>query len=102
MKGIEKMSELIVKTDHKWKQFKYDYEVPKKVLDDYDWLDEDEKYDHWIHYRKWWYHLSDFMRIDNNLPFDKWHGYMSDSYFSGVLIEISKCSEGYRIGRYYS
>ena len=27
-------------TDYKWKQFKYGYEAPKKILDSYDWLDE--------------------------------------------------------------
>ena len=91
-------------TDHKWKQFKYGYEVPEKVKNDFDWLEEEEKDDGWIYYRKNWYHESDFMRIDNNNPFYSlgWHGYHSDSFFSGVLIQISDDGEGYKIATYIS
>ena len=96
-------------TDHKWKQFKYSNEVPKSVLNDYDWLDEDEKFDGWINYRKNWYHISDFMSCHNtihsrNNPFKKfgYDGYLSDSFFSGVLIKTSDCGDGYKIATYLS
>jgi len=96
-------------TDHKWKQFKYGYEVPKSVLNDYDHLEEGEAYDGWILYRKRWYHVSDFMSCHNeihspNNPFRKfgYDGYLSDSFFSGVLIKLSDDNETYKIGTYIS
>lgn len=86
-----------------YQEIKYDHEVPKKVLDDYDWLEEEDKSSGWLKYRKTWYHLSDFMRLDKNSPFgDEWQGYHSDSAFSGVLIKFSECGDGAILGSYYS
>ena len=93
-----------LKTDHKWKQFKYGYEVPEKIMaDQFDYLDEDSSTDGFFQYRGYWYHTSDFMRVDKNSPFPgAWHGYHSDSFFSGVLIELSSDGESYRVGAYTS
>ena len=103
------MKQLDIITDHKWKNLMYDYEIPKNVIDDYDWLDEDEKCDGWIKYRKTWYHLSDFMSCHNqiyspNNPFKDlcFDGYLNDSFFSGVLIKLSDDSEQYQIATYLS
>ena len=97
------METLQVITNNHWNQFKYGYEVPESVLSDFDYLDEDEKHDGFIHYRNRWYHTSDFTRISDGSPFEsKWHGQHGDSYFSGVLIELSDDGEGYRIGTYLS
>ena len=98
------MNTLQVITNNHWNQFKYGYEVPEAVLVEFfDHLDDDDKCDGFIHYRNRWYHTSDFMRINEGSPFEsKWHGYSSDSYFSGVLIELSDDGEGYRIGTYLS
>lgn len=86
-------------TDNKYKPFKYSYEVPKRVLEDY----EDESYG-FILYRKRWYHLSNFMRIDENNPFHVlgYDGYLSDSFFSGVLIKLSRDGEAYKIATFIS
>ncbi|CAH0342322.1 hypothetical protein [Rhizobium sp. CECT 9324] len=57
------MTCLDITTDHKWRPFKYDYEVPTKVLEDkYEHLKTDEGYepDGYFKYRNNWYHLSDF------------------------------------------
>ncbi len=90
-------------TDHKWKNFKYKDEVPQKLVKEYDWLSEDERFDGWIWYRKRLYHIDDFMKFTDQSPFSKpWHGYLSDSFFSGILIEISEDGEMYRIGTYIS
>lgn len=86
-------------TDHKFKPFKYDYEVPKHIQEEYS-----EETDGFILYRKRWYSLSDFMRIDENSPFRVlgYDGYMSDSFFSGVLIQVSRDGEAYKIATYIS
>jgi hypothetical protein len=94
-----------VKTDRKWKQFRYRDEVPESVLEDqFDYLDEDEAFDGFFQYHGHWYHLSDFMRIPPGfgLPYEEWDGYASDSYFSGVLIKVSSDGEEYMVGTYIS
>ena len=90
-----------VYTNKHKRQFKYRNEVPNDVLqDDFDWLDDDSSYDGFIHYRGNWYHVSEFMRCDDNSPFNGWHGYHSDSFFSGILIRLSDDCETYQIGTY--
>jgi len=96
-------------TDHKWKNFKYGYEVPKKVLDDYDWLSDDDKFDGWFKYRNNWYHLSDFMDCHNqmyspNNPFRElgYDGYLNDTFFSGLLIKLSEDLEQYQVALFLS
>jgi len=92
-------------TDHKWKHFKYGYEVPKKVMkDQFDWMDEDQVDDGFICYRGTWYHAGEFMRIVGNpdKEFSKYHGYHSDSFFSGVLVKLSDDGEAYQIATYYA
>lgn len=95
-----------ITTDHKWKEFKYDYQVPNRIRQDYlEYQTEQDLYDGWIHYRNRWYHLSNFLRMDEGMKTDfegTWHGYLSDSVWSGVLIELSEDGEGYRIGSYYN
>ena len=90
-------------TDGKWKHLKYGYEVPKKVLDECDWLSEEEKTDGWIMYRKRWYHIKEFGMItpQSPLPTD-WDGYLGDSFFSGIIIKFSEEFETYKIGTYIS
>ena len=90
-------------TDGKWKNIKYGYEVPKSVLDDCDWLSEEEKTDGWIQYRKTWYHVKEFSRVTSQSPFTpNWDGYLGDSFFSGVVIEFAANGEQYKIGTYIS
>lgn len=98
------MNKITIKTDHKWKQFSYRYEVPKKVLkDQFSHLDEDDASDGFFKYKGYWYHLSDFMALrGDDSPFGKWDGYSGDSYFSGVLIKTSSDGEQYMIARYMS
>jgi hypothetical protein len=88
-------------TDHKWKSFKYRYEVPQAVLDsDFDYQDAEETFDGYFRYRNVWYHLDGFMRSDDGHFSDapiRIHGFASDSAFSGVGIEISSDGETYRV-----
>ena len=91
------MSELVIYTDNKWKNFKYGYEVPAKVLNNqFAHLQDRRHTDGFFKYRNYWYHLSDFMQTD--IP--KWDGYAGDSYFSGVLLKTSKDFERYKVGHY--
>lgn len=97
------MSKLTIKSDKKWIAFKYREEVPKKVLSkQFDHLDEDEAIDGFFRYRNYWYHLSDFMRVPKDAFPGKWNGYLNDSYFSGVVIQVSNDGEAYKVGTFYS
>jgi hypothetical protein len=93
-----------IRTDRKWKNFRYGYELPKKALKEFDWLEDAENQDGFMYYRRRWYHIEEFMRIDSHTPdaFQKWHGYAADSYFSGILLRVSNDGEQYQIGTYFS
>jgi hypothetical protein len=87
-----------ITTDHKWRQFKYRYEVPAAVLADrFNYLSEDDAPDGFFNYRGWWYHTSDFeYRAPDTIGgFDGIH---CDSFYSGVVLKISANGETYRAG----
>ena len=51
-------------------------------------------------YRGWVYDLGEFMRTPDDLkPF---HGYISDTFFSGVLCRFVNHGDSVIMGRYYS
>ena len=72
-----------------------------------EWNDENEEEPCFV-YKGWTYFLSEFMSVNNKVhnpnppewlkPFD---GYMSDSYFSGILINLSPCGEAVKAYTYY-
>lgn len=94
-------SSLTIRTDHKWRNLRYDSEVPKEVLE------RNFNYEYntfgFFRYRGVWYNLDDFMVWQSGVhPFGKcWQAYLSDSYFSGILIEVSADGEQYRVGTYF-
>jgi hypothetical protein len=97
------MADIIIKTDRKWKNFKYGYELPKKWRKEFDWMnDEEYEVGCFLIYRNWAYSLLDFLRVEHNSDLKGWHGYSSDTYFSGVVIRLSEDGEQYMIGTYFS
>ena len=99
------MSELKIITNNHWRQFKYREEVPENILSsDFDYLNEEDSIDGFFCYRGTWHHLSEYMRIENHSDknFSSWHGYASDSFFSGTVIRVSEDCEMYQIGLYLS
>ena len=92
-------SGLVIKSDGKWKNLKYGYEVPKKVLSrEFDWLEGGEDSDGFINWRGHWYHTSEFMRVEG-IP--GWTGIKNESFSSGVLLKLSSNGERYQIASYY-
>ena len=90
---------LTVITNHAEREFIYGLDVPPKVLaDDFDWLDEEEAAgDGFIHYRRRWYHIDEFMSSVPPQLGDRYDGWLSDTFFSGVAIKLSDDGETYRI-----
>lgn len=96
-----------VKTNHQWRDLLFWSDVPAKVRDDqFDYMTEEDSLDGFFKYRGYWYHVNDFIAVPGsngvpeNNPLAGWHGYASDSYFSGVVIRLSKDGEQVKIGRY--
>jgi hypothetical protein len=101
------MSEITVKTDNKWKELKSGDDIPDKIWEkEFDYLKEFERASNrFFKYRKVWYDTGEFMRVDNmpnDNPLSKWHGYYSDSFFSGVVIKLDFSDDRYIVGRFYS
>ena len=88
----------------------YGYELPASARKDFDWMsDEDFDCAEFVRYKRHWYALSEFMRIEpttaTNVQFagwNEWDGYSSDSFFSGVLVRFCQDCEAVIVGRYYS
>lgn len=95
-------------TNNQWRNFLYGYEIPETVLhSDFDYLSEDDATDGFIKYRGNYYHLSEFTMLPKTKPIPgechcDWHGYSSDSAFSGVLVRISDDGEQYQIATFIS
>jgi hypothetical protein len=94
---------LTIKTDNKWRNLLYGYELPKKQRKEFDYLtDEEFETRNFVKYRGNYYDMDTFMLTPKWSALAEWDGYASDSYFSGVVIKISSNMEQYKIGRYYS
>lgn len=100
---------LRIKTDHKYKNPIYGYELTAKEKLDFDYLSAEElETREFLRYRNNVYDLGDFMRIDPQYSFNcenefhKWDGYISDSFFSGILIKWDTECERVKIATYFS
>lgn len=79
-------------------------ELTKKEKDEFDYYSEEEiAFAQFFRYKRWVYDLGEFMRVKDRMDaFRNWHGYHSDSYFSGILVRFVNDHESVIIGRYYS
>jgi len=99
---------ITIKTNNHWYEFKTWDQLTKSQQANFDYLTESEQQEQeYIVYKNWPYVLGDFMnmgRSDAGLPdeFEAWHGYHSDSFFSGVLIRVHEYGDAYQIATYYS
>ena len=77
------------------------------MKDTFDWMNDppdhnlDDYTDGFIHYKDNWYNLDDLCDVID-LSIKGWDGYISDSFFSGILIKLSEDGEQYQIGWYLS
>ena len=92
--------EIKIYGNNHWKEL--EYKIPE-------WADDQYQVEECFTYKGRVYFLSEFMNIHNKihqpnppewmLEFD---GYMSDSFFSGILIKLSPCGEGIKVFTYIS
>ena len=65
----------------------YGYELTPEQKSDFDYIDDIDSHP-FVIFKGNVYDIGEFMRTpSHNSPFTEWHGYRSDSYFSGVLIK---------------
>lgn len=93
--------------------------VPRDVVDAWDLTEKERKeFDHldwnaleageygrsFFRYKGEVYELDDFQRVPDGLfdPGSYWDGYISDSFFSGILVKWTDDLEQIVVGRYYS
>ena len=94
---------LQITTNHNKRLFTYRHDVPEEIQkNQFDYQDPEENHDGFFKFKGHWYHLDQFMRIDPQAPggFQKWHGYHADSFYSGVLIQVSDDGETYKVATY--
>lgn len=89
-----------IRTNNRWRQFVSGEEVPAHIMhDQFDYLDADMREGGFFKYKNWWYHLSDF-DITPSWSFlhqDGWHGYTTDTFFSGVAIRITEDGDQFQV-----
>lgn len=97
---------ITVKTNRQYRWLVLGTDVPAAVMaDQFSHLDSDERLDGFFCYKGWWYHTSDFMRLDRvgfGEELEGWQGYTSDSVFSGVVIALDRDGEQVMCGTYFS
>ena len=82
------MNNIKIMTNNKPRQLIYGYELTDKQKQDFDYIEDIDSHD-FVKYKNNIYDLSEFMRIENNDSLKDWHGYSSDSYFSGTLVKYT-------------
>ena len=91
-------SELVIKTDHKWKNLLYFCDLTEEEKKELDWIQEDTA--PVFRYRGSVYSLDEFERTDNLFP-KPWQGFLNHTYSSGIVVEIMD-AEQYRVGYWFT
>lgn len=98
-----------IKTNNVPRHLVYVYELTEKEVADFDYLSPEELNEReFVRYKGRVYDLGEFMRIDKTVAphpqregWEGWHGYSSDSFFSGVLVRFSDDGESVVMGTYF-
>lgn len=94
--------QITITTDHKWKNVLNWQDLTPKQQAYFDWLDDEEKQigASFVKRRGHVYCLDEVMTIGRHSPLatDGWDGVANDSYFSGIVVKLSRDGEQYKIG----
>ena len=94
---------ITIKTNNQQREIIDGYCMPMNKRGEFDWMTDDD-YDNatFFEYKGQYYYLGDFLRTPPTAFSDEWHAYLPDSFFSGVLIRVSACSDYVIAGTYCS
>lgn len=94
-------------TNNKPRHIIYGFELSNKEKEQFDYLDNIDECS-FFRYKGEIYDMGEFMRIARGQAphplrpgWERWHGYSSDSYSSGVLVRYTSDYESVIVGRYY-
>lgn len=104
------MSELTIVTNNQPRELVSLNDIPRRFHSDFDYIDGEDKYSPRLFaYRGAYYDTCEYMRTPcDEAPrlelnkLSQWHGYQSDSFFSGTVIKFVDDCERVIVGRYYS
>lgn len=119
------MSELKIISNYHTRELIYGYELPfynydkkrygntlDELKNEFNWLSSEEfEYNSFFIYKQDIYCLDEFMDLNNKflypnrdlMPFPAyWDGYLSDSFFSGILIHLDSSEDFIIVGTYFS
>lgn len=98
-----------IKTNNAPRRLVYGYELTKKEAAEFDYLSPDEINEReFVRYKGHVYDMGEFMRIDKTVAphpqrdgWERFHGYASDSFFSGVLVRFLDDGESVVMATYF-
>lgn len=88
-----------IKTNNQPRDILTWYDLTPAERKEFDYLEEGEG--SFFRYKNHVYDLGEFMRVDHTAIPGDWHGYASDSYFSGVLVRYASDCEQVIVGTYF-
>ena len=110
-------NQITIKTNNQVRDVLRSYDLTEKERAEFDYLDDEEiECASFFRYKGQGYDLGEFIRLverskqrgfehgcDAASPLLKWHGIMTESYFSGLLVRYAdEHCESVIVGRYYS
>jgi hypothetical protein len=110
-------TQITIKTNNQARAVLRSYDLTEKERAEFDYLDEEQiEWASFFRYKGQVYDLGDFVRLverskqvgfehgcDDGSPLLKWHGIMTESYFSGLLVRYAdEHCESVIVGRYCS
>lgn len=91
-----------IKTNNQSRHILYWHELSDKERKEFDYLANDDRCNaRFVRYKQWVYDIGEFMRTPDDPAFNGWHGYSSDSAFSGVVLKFTG-SYSVVMGSFYS
>lgn len=98
------MSTIKIITNHKPRPIVYGWQLTKNERAEFDYYTDEEIEDQmFFRYKSQVYDVGEYMRTTKRLGFGSfWHGYASDSFFSGTLIHFCEDNDYIVVGWYYS
>jgi hypothetical protein len=99
-------AELTIKTNSRARDILYWHDLTPREQAEFDYLDSEDRQDQasFFRYRGNVYDLGEFMHAPAGMfgKDKKWHGYVSDSFFSGVLVRYVDDNEAIIAAMYFS
>ena len=98
-----------IKTNNIPRHLVYVHELTDKEIADFVYLSPEELNEQeFVRYKGRVYDMGEFMRIDKSVAphpqrdgWENWHGYSSDSFFSGVLVKFSYDGQSVVMATYF-